>query len=190
MYSILPSFVLGFHGCDREIGEAILAGQKSPKTSKNDYDWLGDGVYFWENSPERALSYAQMLQRKKNQTQGNIKNPFVIGAVINLGTCLNLTDENALLEVKAAYTSLSNLSKLGETPMPENNPGFAGDEDKIKRHLDCAVIMLLHRLREQEKFTGFDSVRSPFFEGGALYEGTAFTQKAHIQIAVRNLGYS
>jgi len=47
---------LGFHGCDRKVGEKILAGpQKHLKVSTNPYDWLGSGAYFWENDPARAL---------------------------------------------------------------------------------------------------------------------------------------
>jgi hypothetical protein len=33
----------------------------------------------------------------------------------------------------------------------------------------------------------YDSVRSPFPEGGNLYEHSGFRAKNHIQIAVRNL---
>ncbi|GHS82842.1 hypothetical protein PAGU2196_36760 [Pseudomonas sp. PAGU 2196] len=94
MYQQLPSFVLGFHGCDRKIGEAVLAGdQISP--SMNEYDWLGEGAYFWESSPERALSYARLIKQYK-RGQGSIKEPYVVGAVIDLGLCLNHTEEGAL----------------------------------------------------------------------------------------------
>jgi hypothetical protein len=37
MYQQLPSFVLGFHGCDREVGETVLAGGLLA-ASTNDYD--------------------------------------------------------------------------------------------------------------------------------------------------------
>lgn len=32
------------------------------RSSDNDYDWLGPGIYFWENNPKRAIDYAHMLQ--------------------------------------------------------------------------------------------------------------------------------
>jgi len=71
-----------------------LAGdQISP--SMNEYDWLGEGAYFWESSPERALSYARLIKQYK-RGQGSIKEPYVVGAVIDLGLCLNLTEEGAL----------------------------------------------------------------------------------------------
>jgi len=31
----MGSFVLGYHGCDRALGEAVLAGKKDLKPSKN-----------------------------------------------------------------------------------------------------------------------------------------------------------
>lgn len=37
------AIVLGYHGCDRDVGEAILVGEKALKPSKNQHDWLGRG---------------------------------------------------------------------------------------------------------------------------------------------------
>ncbi len=50
------SVLIGYHGCDRETGERVLAGETELIASTNDYDWLGHGIYFWENDPERALN--------------------------------------------------------------------------------------------------------------------------------------
>ncbi|MDF0733887.1 hypothetical protein P0Y43_24720 [Pseudomonas entomophila] len=181
MYQQLPSFVLGFHGCDRQIGEAILAGdQVSP--SVNDYDWLGAGAYFWENSPERALSYAHRIKQHK-RGQGSIKDPYVVGAVINLGLCLNLTEEGALQELGAAYQLLASSSDA----LPENKPGFTGDTDNLKRFLDCLVFQSLHSAREVVGLEPYHSVRSPFLEGTCLYPGTSFRQETHIQLCVREV---
>ena len=49
------ALVLGYHGCDREVGERILGGGGHLQPSENDYDWLGSGIYFWEDNPRRAL---------------------------------------------------------------------------------------------------------------------------------------
>jgi hypothetical protein len=38
-------FVLGFHGCRRSVGEAILSGaEKHLKSSQNQWNWLGSGI--------------------------------------------------------------------------------------------------------------------------------------------------
>ena len=52
-----------YHGCDREIAEAVLSGKETLQPSENDYDWLGPGIYFWVDSPDRALDWAK--DRKK-----------------------------------------------------------------------------------------------------------------------------
>ena len=49
-----------FHGCDKDVAEAVLSGQATLQPSENDYDWLGNGIYFWVDSPERALSWANL----------------------------------------------------------------------------------------------------------------------------------
>lgn len=182
MYQQLPSFVLGFHGCDRKIGEAVLAGEHVAQ-SVNDYDWLGEGAYFWENSPERALSYAQHIKKHSGRGKGAIKRPFVVGAVIDLGLCLNLTDEGALDELRAAYDILVATSE----DIPLNTPGFNGDQDNLKRKLDCAVFQTLHQARVAVRLPDYASIRSPFLEGPDLYPGTSFRKQTHVQICIRDM---
>ncbi|MFF7705830.1 hypothetical protein [Pseudomonas sp. NPDC007930] len=185
MYKQLPSFVLGFHGCDRAVAETILAGNPmSP--SKNDYDWLGQGIFFWENSPDRALSYATSLMRYRKRGKGSVKDPYVIGAVINLGHCFNLTEEGALLELKRAYELLNMAAVAEQAPLPQNEPGFDGDPDLLKRHLDCAVFRYLHAARDELGYRPYQSIRSPFLEGRPVYPGTAFMEKTHVQVCVRD----
>lgn len=54
MYQRLPSWVLGFHGTHATTVKRILnSSTANLRPSKNDDDWLGDRIYFWENDPER-----------------------------------------------------------------------------------------------------------------------------------------
>lgn len=175
MYSISPSFVLGFHGCEREVGERVLAGEATLLDSTNDYDWLGRGAYFGENNPRRALSFATNAQKRNT-----IKSPFVIGAVIDLGRCLDFTTESALVEIRQTYLWLEAASKEeGGQPLKENKP--------FLRRLDCQVIDALHALRDLTDAPSYDSVRAPFWEGEALYPGTDFMHETHIQLSIRNV---
>lgn len=60
MSRLQPSFVLGYHGCDKEVGERILGGEPMV-ASVEKYDWLGSGIYFWESDPLRARDWAECL---------------------------------------------------------------------------------------------------------------------------------
>lgn len=55
LYSRRSNLVIGFHGCDKSIVEKVLNGEEELIKSQNDYDWLGSGIYFWENNEARAL---------------------------------------------------------------------------------------------------------------------------------------
>lgn len=183
-YCRLPAFILGFHGCDERLKADLLLGKTTLKPSTNDYDWLGNGIYFWENDPDRALSYAKTLKDNPKKNQKSIINtPAVIGAVIDLGNCLNLFDEKNLQLVKNTYEFVVEYTNQSEKPLPENKFG----EDLLLRHLDCFVINTLHGLiKETKEIPAFDSVRAPFWEGKELYPNAGFKEKNHIQICVIN----
>ncbi|QJC54787.1 hypothetical protein HC248_00049 [Polaromonas vacuolata] len=187
LYQRLPGLILAFHGCDKAIGEKLLQGKMTHlQPSKNNYDWLGGGIYFWENDPLRAWSFAEKASHKHHLTKGSIKTPFVLGAIIDLGLCLNLMDCRALDEVRYAHDILQ-LSYVGSEEIVPMNTG----ENLGARFLDRAVIEMLHTLRLQFEEKGgmhppYDTVRSAFPEGNALYENAGFQAENHIQIAVRN----
>lgn len=176
MYSSLPSFVLGFHGCDKKVGENVLSGKTTLHPSQNDYDWLGNGIYFWENNPERAYDFAREYRKRKGTLV--INDPFAIGAVIDLGYCLNLLDSRFLGIVKEGYRLLQQTSEKSGVPLPKNKA--------LLRHLDCAVIQAIHTYNKEEGKKEFTSVRAVFTEGKGLYENAGFHEKSHIQICVRN----
>jgi hypothetical protein len=65
-------------------------------------------------------------------------------------------------------------------------PVNKGGPDKRGRYLDRAVIEAMHKIRSETNVASYDTVRSAFWEGNPLYDGAGFSEKAHIQIAVRN----
>lgn len=191
LYKRRPGIVLGFHGCDTEIGEAVLSGKKSLKISANEYDWLGNGIYFWEGDPSRAQKFSQQATKEEQKvSKGQVKEPFVLGAIIDLGYCCNLVDSDALSELRDAHAYLKQITESSDKQLPVNR----GDDQDLKaRLLDCAVIETMHAIRFIDDLPAYDTVRSPFWEGKELYPGAFFTEEAHIQIAVRDakqiLGY-
>lgn len=182
MYSTKPSYVFGFHGLDKTIAYDILTHEKQFKHSSNNHDWLGHGVYFWENNLERARQYAiEDMQR----TNSKIKEPFVLGTILDLGNCLDLLDQKNLDLLKVAYEELEKDLKQEKLPLPQNKSFGKNDFDFKKRELDCAVIRYAHKLAN-EQGVYFDSVRAAFIEGEEIYTNAGFKIQNHIQLAIIN----
>jgi len=187
MYSKRAGLVIGFHGCDKSVRDKVVCEKgKYLNPSDNAYDWLGSGIYFWENDPVRALEFAKYLKENPpHNRKQKIKEPSIVGAIIDLGFCLDLMDSGNLGIIKEGYRILKKLREKQNLSIPENIP-LHKDEDLIKRYLDCAVIEFVHQHRKENNLPEFDSVRGVFFEGKELYPNAGFREKNHIQIAIRN----
>ena len=182
LYANRPNLTIGFHGCDQSVVDKVIAGKDNLLASTNDYDWLGNGIYFWENNEERALEWAFEMSRRKNST---IKNPAVIGAIIDLGYCFDLTDTSYLRELKKTYDAAYSFSQLSGIPLPQNKP-LGNSTDLLLRKLDCYVIQMTHKFNREANKRAYDSVRGVFWEGKPLYPNAGFAEKNHIQICVCN----
>ena len=161
------------------MAESILANDDNFKHSKNDYDWLGSGTYFWEANPARGLEFAYELQKRRR----DINEPYVIGAVIDLGYCLDLMSSTGLKAVQSSFDELKATFQAASKEMPVNEMG----DDLLLRRLDCAVINYLHGMQHRMKQQEFQTVKGVFVEGDAAYPGAGFKAKTHIQICVRDL---
>jgi hypothetical protein len=186
MYYHKTSFVLGFHGCDERVRDALLNGKTELAYSRNDWDWLGHGIYFWESSPLRALEYANELKENPHKTSGKIEKPAVIGAVIDLGKCFDLLQHESLKVLKSSYAILQKAYENSGIQLPQNRISKKTGE-LLVRPLDCLVINAVHNYIEELKIDEpYDSVRGVFFEGDEIYENAGFREKNHVQICVRN----
>jgi hypothetical protein len=180
--------VIGYHGCDRDIRDQVLAGKRSLKSSENDYDWLGKGTYFWEYGPDRALEWAKE-QKKRNR----LDNPAVIGALMYLGNCFDLLDVQYTRFLAQAYPEFVKTLETSGTELPQNAPAKPTDPEFLLRRRDCAVMnWSLERFEEASKLP-CHTVRGLFQEGKPAFPGSYIQTKSHIQIAVRDtsciLGY-
>ncbi|MGN7822745.1 hypothetical protein ACTJJB_21635 [Chitinophaga sp. 22536] len=182
MYSSRPGLITAFHGCDESLAHKVISGQVELRSSHNKYDWIGHGIYFWDSSPSRAFEFAKFLGQ--NRRKKSITRPAVIGAVIDLGLCLDLLDYQNLALLKTAYSILrESCSAIGKN-MPANKPAL-GNQDLLLR-VDCAVIEMVHQFQRHQNIPPFDSVRGVFWEGKELYPNAGFREKNHIQICIRN----
>lgn len=106
-----PFQITGYHSCDKEIGLKVLNGEADLRPSNNDWDWLGEGIYFWEQDPKRALDYAIEVAYGRQFNKKKIKTPFIVGTVIELGNCLNLVETHSLSILEEAYKGLVKVYK-------------------------------------------------------------------------------
>ena len=171
MYTSRTGLVLGFHGTDETVVQEVLSGKSDLKSKNNTYDWLGHGIYFWDNSPSRALEWATQLSKRKDSS---IKNPAVIGAIIDLGYCLDLLDYKNLDLIRKSYEMLEITFNASESYIPKNKGNTV---DLLQRELDCAVIEWTHEWFEGTGKKRFDSVRGVFWEGDPLYRPRDFVRK-------------
>jgi hypothetical protein len=158
--------VLGYHGCEPAFAEALLRGERSVEAwqpSQNPYDWLGHGIYFWEFAPRRARAWGG---------KGG-----VVGAVIQLGLCLDLTDVHWTRLLREQYQLVRSVRRRQRLPMPKNRGK--------RRELDCMIINQLVAATDYDQVP-FQSVRCPFLEGRRVFPGSGIFRESHLQIAVRD----
>ena len=168
MHKLNSAFVLGYHGCDASVAENVLAGdQFIPST--NVYDWLGHGIYFWEANPRRGLDFARELM-KQPRSASKVANPGVVGAVIDLGLCLDLTTAAGIEYIRVAHDAFLEIYNKADAlrQLPANS------KDGLRRNLDCAVVNTLHKLRQAGGEPSFDTVKGIFIEGAEVYPGSGF----------------
>ena len=176
MYQKLPNLVLGFHGCSKSVFRSVITEGQHLRKSMNSYDWLGNGIYFWEQNYHRALEWAS---RRYGMDAA------VIGAVIDLGYCLNLTDSSSSDILRIGYDILKVRCEIVGVDLPRNRES-AKSKDVLLRDLDCAVIEQIHDFNRISGNSMYDSVRGIFVEGDAPYEGSEFREKTHVQICICN----
>jgi len=67
------------------------------KKSQNNYDWLGEGIYFW-SSVRTAHQFAD------SKGDGQVKTPAVVGAILQIGECFDLMDTRFTRDLAKAYS--------------------------------------------------------------------------------------
>lgn len=176
MYSTKSNLILGFHGCRKSIIEDVVLQKTTMKASNNAFDWLGSGIYFWENNFQRAYEWAVSRYGEADAA--------VLGGVLSLGKCLDFLDSKYLALLEPAYQRLKIMTeKAGFTKLPENT---SDDHDSfLCRKLDCAIIKLIIDDSRRQK-SPFDSVRGVFWEGEVVYPSAGFKRANHIQVSIVN----
>src|SRR5580698_3991122 len=114
MYDIKPNLILGFHGCDRSVRDKLLINPDHYKISQKSFDWLGHGLYFWENNYDRALQ-----------------------AVIEL--LHDATLDQVRSEIAAKGYSSHKIFDSTRGAFIEGGPAFEGAEIREKTHIQICI---------------------------------------------------
>lgn len=165
-----PRTVVGFHGCSESAAERIIS-ERQFNPSTRSYDWLGEGVYFWEYAPHRAMEWAT----EKCAVDGGT--PVVLFASIRLGQCLNLLDTERMDAVARVHEQF--IDEKSSRKMPYNTESGA-------HYLDREIIDYYCRTSVGRFARPIQTVRGSFAEGSPIYPGSKILRKAHTQIAVRD----
>ena len=163
----MPLPVRGFHGTTKSSADAIL--QNGFQISQNPYDWLGDGVYFFQDGLARAWEWAH---------ENHGQDAAVIGAEILLDGCMDLLDTKWTRIISEVYDQfLSNVKRLGLS-LPQQTSGA----HRLDREVINYAVGVLN-----EQGISIACVRASFWEGRPIYPDSAFYYYGHIQIAVRDV---
>lgn len=163
--------VYGFHGTLVQNAEQIV--RTNFEIRPKPWDWLGAGVYFWQDAPLRAIEWGREWYRKKHQ----IEEPkvAVIRATLHLKDCLDLLDTrwNEFLR-----RTRDRLAQAYQDTRLENQP-------RGRNELDYAFFNYVVALMRDRRVS-IKCIRAAFGEGEALYPGSPVRLKSHVQIAVRS----
>ena len=137
--------------------------------SQNPYDWLGDGVYFFQDAPARAWEWAVRQHRDE---------AAVLRANIRLVDCMDLLDPDWISIISDTYDSfMENLSTSGL---------MRPTQSEVNHRLDREVINYTIGVLGERGFR-VACVRAAFREGRPVYPDSAIYDRAHVQIAVRDV---
>jgi hypothetical protein len=152
-----------FHGTSKiRALEAINTQQLYP--SKHSWDWLGNGIYFWEKSLLRGIQWARGRWGE---------HAAVVKTSVRLGCCIDLFDTKWFYALSEAYDSLRREFASKGASLPVN--------DGESRELDCSLANYLC-----EKYYDVDTIRAPFFDGEPIFPSSMFYNLTHVQLVVRN----
>lgn len=189
----LMLIVKGYHGTTQSRARELVAG--SPfEFSANSGDWLGRGIYFWQDAPGRALVWARYRHRDSGET------PAVVEVEITLENCLDFFDVRTYREVRQRYPEFQAFeSRLdppisqaalkvekgkafldGDTPTTDIRTRKAIHNYRDRAFIDWYVEVLANRGYEVK------TVRGIFLDGTALFTESFLFDWSHAQIAVLN----
>jgi len=158
--------VRGYHGTSAEAAASIA--QEGFRRSQEPWDWLGEGIYFFQDAPARAREWS---------VQQGATSPVVLAAVIRLEDCMDLLDIEWAQVIVDAYYDFVRLFAENGWSLPQNR---GGNRQLDKQVMDYVVGWLGTQGQPVRV------IRAVFVEGSPLYPESALYDRGHVQVAVRD----
>lgn len=166
-----PLRVYGYHGTSQKSAQEII--EHGFDFSTNDYDWLGTGVYFFQDAPARAWAWAKTRYPDS---------PAVIKSELVLDNCIDLLDITWNPIIRETYAIFVLEYQKANVPLPRQNP-----ESSKAHRLDCAFFNYIVEKIFASQDETIGSIRAVFNEGDRIYPNSAIFDRSHIQILIRDL---
>ncbi len=170
-----PIELFGYHGTNIESARRIL--ETGFIHSRNSYDWLGKGVYFWQDAPYRAWDWAREYCEQKAD------DPAVIRSLVKI----RRDEFMDLLDYSQDPNWANHLSRTHQYLQQQTRSVLPPNKRAIGYHaLDRLVVDTLIEDILKPMDINILAIRACFQEGDEIYPGSAIYNKSHIQIAVRD----
>lgn len=170
--------IRGYHATDRDSAERIFT--HGFKVSQNEYDWLGWGIYFFQDTKRYAKYWAE-----NERAEGLIKDPVIIGANIEYTGFLDLLEKQDRELLKQFYRLLESSNYLEVAQARARQPQHKPGAPPSAHPLDCLVIQRTTSIADKNRIR-IRAIRAIFFEGAPIYQNSHIFDRQHIQIAVRD----
>jgi hypothetical protein len=159
--------VRGYHGTSAT--QAAVIVRDGFLASDNDYDCLGNGVYFFEDGLAPARAWAKRAHPSE---------PAVVQADIRLEDCMDLKDRLGWLPLLAqAHGEVLRVSRQQGLALPRQTD----DAHRLDRAVMEFTVAALQREGMQIR-----AVRGVFAEGPPAFPGSFLSEGSHVQVAVRD----
>jgi hypothetical protein len=159
--------IRGYHGTSDTHAAVILRDGFLP--SDNDYDCLGDGVYFFEDGLTQAGEWAMRAHPSE---------PAVVQADVRLEDCMDLKDSGGWVPLLAqVHDEVLRVSRVQGLQLPRQT----GSTHRLDRLVIDVTISVLEREGMRIR-----SVRAVFAEGAPAFPGSFLSEGFHVQVAVRD----
>lgn len=159
---------IGYHGTTLDAARKIVTD--GFLLSGNPWEWLGKGIYFWQDAPNRARDWAVEWHAAKGYT-GPIEVVAARIALIDFVDLLDQVDMELVAEFAAKFeVRMTRLRAELRNRYPVHR-------------LDCAVFNFLTNVLSS-KGRAVRGYRAACVEGKAITTGSPIYDRSHVQLAV------